>query len=311
MKTRGFSPVANLQRRGVLLALGLGGLSLGLRVRAQPAAGQQIDDTLAELERQAGGRLGVHLLDSASGRELGRRSDQRFGMCSTFKLPLAAAILREADAGRLSLDDYLEYGKKDMVAHAPVTTEHLKEGRMRIGALAEAAQKTSDNVAANLLIAKLGGPQAVTAIFRDMGDSVTRIDRMEPEMNLVIGNEERDTTTPRAMAHLVARLMTGKLLEPASRERLADWMIATTTGLKRIRAGLPADWKAGDKTGTGISEKMPNKHNDVAVIWPPDARPIVVAAYYEADAHYPKMRPEDDAVLAEVGRMGAAWIKAA
>ena len=300
----------NLQRRSLLLALGVAGISLGLRARAQPSAGQQFHDALAELERAAGGRLGVHLLDSGKVRELGRRSDQRFGMCSTFKLPLAAAILREADAGRLSLDDELEYGEKDMVAHAPVTTEHLQAGRMKIGALAEAAQKTSDNVAANLLIRKLGGPQAVTALFRDMGDTVTRIDRMEPEMNLVVGDEERDTTTPRAMAHLVARLMTGKLLKPASRAQLAEWMVATTTGLKRIRAGLPADWKAGDKTGTAVSEKMPNKHNDVAVIWLPERKPIVIAAFYEADAHYDKMRPEDDAVLAEVGRIASGWIRA-
>ncbi len=300
----------NLQRRSLLVALGMAGLSLGLGARATaPGASQQFDDALAEAERLSGGRLGVHMLDG-TGRELGRRSDQRFGLCSTFKLPLAAAVLREADGGRLSLDDFLEYGEKDMVAHAPVTTEHLKAGRMRIGDLAEAAQKTSDNVAANLLITKLGGPQAVTELFRAMGDKVTRIDRMEPAMNLVTGDEERDTTTPRAMAELVARMMSGKLLTPASRERLAEWMIATTTGMKRIRAGLPADWKAGDKTGTAVSEKMPNKHNDVAVVWLPERKPIVIAAYFEADGHHEKMRPEDDAVLAEVGRIAAGWIKA-
>jgi len=301
----------NLVRRNLLVALGIAGISLGLHAKATTnAANQPFDDALAELERLAGGRLGVHMLDSGSGRELGRRSDQRFGMCSTFKLPLAAAVLREADAGRLKLDAYIEYDKNDMVAHAPVTSKHLEAGRMRIVDLAEAAQKTSDNVAANLLIAKLGGPQALTAIFRAMGDEITRIDRLEPEMNLVIGDDERDTTTPRAMALLVSHILSDKLLAPASRELLAEWMVATTTGAKRIRAGLPSDWKAGDKTGTALSPKMPNKHNDVAVIWLPERAPIVIAAYYDADAHYNQMRPEDDAVLAEVGSIAARWIKA-
>jgi len=250
------------------------------------------------------------MLDSGSGRTLGRRADQHFGMCSTFKLLLAAAVLREADAGRLQLEEFIEFSQKDMVAHAPVTTQHLKAGQMSIVALAEATQKTSDNVAANLLIGKLGGPEKLTALFRDMGDPVTRIDRLEPEMNLVIGDDERDTTTPRAMAETVARIMDGNLLEPGSRERLAEWMVATSTGSKRIRAGLPADWKAGDKTGTALSPKMPNKHNDVAVIWLPERAPIVIAAYYDADAHYDRMRPEEDAVLAEVGRIATRWIKA-
>lgn len=263
---------------------------------------------LAELEASAGGRLGVFMLDTGSGRSMGHRSDERFGMCSTFKLLLAAAILREADAGRLQLDTFIEYGKADLVPHAPVTGANMGKGGMSIGALAEAAQLTSDNVAANLLLRLLGGPQGFTAILRQMGDAVTRIDRIEPEMNLVPVGEMRDTTTPRAMAQSVARIMTGDLLSASAREQLAAWMIATETGKQRIRAGLPAAWRAGDKTGTGVAQAMPNKHNDVAIVWPPDRAPVVIAAYYEARGHFENMRPEDDAVLAEVGRIATGWI---
>ncbi|HWS26009.1 MAG TPA: class A beta-lactamase [Xanthomonadales bacterium] len=270
-----------------------------------PLAAEQ---ALAELERASSGRLGVFLLDTDSGRSTGHRSDERFGMCSTFKLLLAAAILREADAGRLQLDTFIEYGKADLVPHAPVTGANLDQGRMRIGALAEAAQLTSDNVAANLLLRVLGGPQGFTAILRQMGDAVTRIDRLEPEMNLVPAGELRDTTTPRAMAQSVARIMTGDLLSVSARDRLAAWMIATETGKKRIRAGLPAAWRAGDKTGTGVAPGMPNKHNDVAIVWPPGRAPVVIAAYFEASQHFENTRPEDDALLAQVGRIATSWI---
>jgi beta-lactamase class A len=293
-------------RRTLLIALAIAPVvaRAPAHAAARPAA-----DALAKLERRSAGRLGVYLLDVASGRELGQRADQRFGMCSTFKLPLAAAVLREADAGRLALDERIAFGKDDMVPYAPVTEKHLEEGGMTVAALAEATQTTSDNVAANLLMRRLGGPAEVTKMFRAMGDAVTRIDRWEPEMNLVPAGEERDTSTPRAIGGLTARLFSGDLLTPASRELLRNWMIATTTGKRRIRAGLPTGWIAGDKTGTGIAPAMANKYNDVAVIWPPGRAPVVVAAYFEASGHFEKMRAEDEAVLAEVGRIAAEWMQ--
>lgn len=297
---------AALRTLAILTAAGTAWGASGLHARGkEPAAHDEA--ALAALERAAGGRLGVFALDTGSGRTLALRADERFGMCSTFKLPLAAAVLREADAGRLALDEVLRFGPGDMVPHAPVTQRHLVDGGMRIDALAEAAQTTSDNVAANLLIARLGGPERVTAMFRAMGDEQTRIDRLEPQMNYVPAGEIRDTTTPREMAQTAARLITGDVLAEATRARLREWMIATQTGLRRIRAGLPPDWTAGDKTGTGITAGMPNKHNDVAVIWPPSRAPLAVAAYYDAPGEFDRMRAEDDAVLAQVGRLVAAW----
>lgn len=275
---------------------------------ATPAPAGQID-ALQALERSHGGRLGVFALDTGSGRSLGWRADERFGMCSTFKLPLAAAVLREIEAGRLNAAEPIAFSEADLVPYAPVIQAKLDAGEtaMSAPALAQAAQITSDNVAANLLIRHLGGPVAVTALWRAMGDEVTRLDRQEPQMNLVPAGEVRDTTTPRAMAGLVARLFDGALLDDDSRQTLERWLIDTRTGLRRLRAGLPAHWRAGDKTGTGIAEAMPNKINDVAVAWPPARAPIVIAAYYEADGHYAKPRPQDEAVLAQVGRIVATW----
>jgi beta-lactamase class A len=303
-------PEFRITRRALLHAIGSAAVVSGLPGCARrPVPDDTSYTALVELERGAGGRLGVCALDTASGRSIGLRADERFGLCSTFKLLLAAAVLREADAGRWSLATVIPYSADDMVSHAPVTQQHLAAGGMTIGALAEAAQTVSDNVAANLLIARFGGPERVTALFRTIGDPETRLDRYETQLNLVPPGEVRDTTTPRGMATGVANLMTAAVLSADSRERLRRWMIATETGKRRLRAGLPPDWIAGDKTGTAFSPGMPNKHNDVAVIWPPQRAPIVVAAYYEAPGEFDTMRAEDDAVLAEVGRIVAGWMR--
>lgn len=266
------------------------------------------------LEREAGGRLGAFVLDMDSGIALSHRATEPFGMCSTFKLPLAAVILREADAGRLSLDERVPFTQADIVPHAPVTSQYLAQGWMTIGALAEAGQKTSDNVAANLLVRRLGGPEAFTAKVQAIYRHGFRLDRYEPDMNLVPSGELRDTATPEGMGLILANLFDPELaatrgLSTGSRETLAQWMVDTNTGLRRIRAGLPSDWRAGDKTGTALADGMPNKTNDVALVWPPRGGPVVIVGFYESPAAYDEIRAEDEAVLAEVGRLATLWIR--
>lgn len=298
----------NEKRRDVLRVLSVSGATLlaGPLAMAQSRVNAAGEKYLADIEAASGGRLGVFALDTGTGRTLGHRHDSRFGLCSTFKLLLAAAILREADAGRIDPVRVIHYGKADLLSYAPVTKTHLAEG-MTVLELAEAAQVTSDNTAANLLLKLLGGPAAFTAILRAMGDSVTRVDRLETEMNLVPPGEIRDTTTPRAMAETAERVLTGKVLTASRQKTLIDWMIGTQTGLHRLRAGLPADWRVGDKTGTASHKSMHNKHNDVAILFPPAGAPLLVAAYFEAPGYFDKMRADDDAVLAKVGETIVAW----
>ncbi|MES2782538.1 MAG: class A beta-lactamase [Pseudomonadota bacterium] len=295
-----------IDRRGLMV----GAAALTMAGCASPRQAQRNivgNSAMGVLEARVGGRLGAFVLDTASGRMTGHRYGEAFAMCSTFKLALAAAVLQRADQGRLNLEMELLYSQADIVPHAPVTGPNLAKGSMRIVDLAEAAQKTSDNVAANLLIRFLGGPAAVTAIIRSWGDDVTRLDRYEPEMNDVPPGEERDTTTPRAFAQMMAALLTtDRILKTGSRDLLIQWMADTDTGMKRIRGGLPPSWKSGDKTGTANSTKFNNKTNDVAIFWPPARPPIIVTAFYEADGKYEEIRAGDQAVLAEVGRIAAA-----
>ncbi len=264
--------------------------------------------SLAELEARSGGRLGAFVLDTATGQSIGLRPAERFGMCSTFKLPLAIVVLHEADHGRMDLEKRIPITESDLVGHAPVTNANLARGSLTIRELAEAAQVTSDNGAANLLLRELGGPAAFTAKLGSFGDSVSRLDHLEPAMNFVRPGEIHNTTTPEAMANLVARaLTTDAILTTASRTTLIEWMVATETGLARLRAGLPSDWRAGDKTGTGITPSLANKTNDIAIAWPPGQAPLVITAYYESPSYFEDIRDEDQAVLAEVGRIAAAW----
>lgn len=296
-------PVHDPSRRAVLAALAAAAVA-PLEARRQDATVA----ALAAAETAAGGRLGVCILDTGSGRIVGQRLDERFALCSTFKLALAAIVLREADHGRLRLDDLVPVTTSDVVSHMPVTGPAVGRS-LSLAALAEAAQTTSDNAAANLLLARLGGPAGFTRRVREAGDTETRLDRTETALNLVVPGDPRDTTTPRAMAELVARLMTTDWLSAAARDRLAGWMVATTTGLQRIRAGLPKDWRAGDKTGTAQADAMTDKVNDIAVAWPPGRAPLVVTGYYDSARRTATTAPGDEAALAEVGRIAAAWAR--
>jgi beta-lactamase class A len=271
---------------------------------AQPASDPA--GALAALESRTGGRLGVGLLHTGSGRLIGHRLDERFAMCSTFKLPLAAVVLREADQGRLRLDEAVAITKADLVPYAPVVEPKVGQ-TMTFAALAEAAQTTSDNAAANLLLRRLGGPAAFTAALRGLGDTVTRLDRTEPALNLVKPGEEHDTTSPRAMATLLGRVLAGDALTAASRDRLIGWMVGTTTGGKRLRAGLPPSWRSGDKTGTAQADVMTDKVNDIGITWPPGQAPVVITAYFDSSRRTDATQPADEAALAEVGRIAAAW----
>jgi len=224
-----------------------------------------------------GGRLGIAALDTRSGRRILSDADSRFAMSSTFKVALAGAVLAEAEARRLSLADPITFTRADLVSYAPVIEAALGAGWLSIETLCTAIVQKSDNAAANLLLKRIGGPAALTRFFRSSGDRLTRLDRWETELNSNIPGDPRDTTTPSAMLETIRSMLIGNRLRPASRALLGRWMIGTTTGLTRLRAGLPQDWAVGDKTGTGAR----GSYNDLVITWPPGRKPILIAAYLD------------------------------
>lgn len=295
------------RRRFALSAAALASSGLPLTT----AAAAPLHDKLAALEARSGGRLGLAVSDGT--RLAGHRVDERFALCSTFKLPLAAAVLQRCARGDWAPDRWVPFSEADRVPHAPVTGPRMAAGGMPLLALAEAAQRTSDNVAANLLLKLLDGPAGFTAWLRAQGDSMTRVDRYEPELNEVPAGSPQDTTSPAAMAALVGRLFLPSGLDVASQATLRQWLQATRTGQRRLRAGLPAAWATGDKTGTGLSAGRPDRIHDVAVVWPGPGRPVwTLAAYYDGPQQgSPRVRAADEAVLAQAGRLAAAWLRSA
>lgn len=278
----------------------LGGLGL-VAPRAWAADGfAGLPATFARIEAERGGRLGVAVLDTGSGRKAGHRVDERFPMGSTFKTLASAAILARVDAGKESLQRRIRFSRADLVTYSPVTEKNVGGEGMTLAALCEATITTSDNTAGNLLLNALGGPAALTAWLRSLGDNVTRLDRMETALNEARPDDPRDTTSPSAMAADIHALTLGEALSPGSRQQLIRWLRDNKTGDARLRARLPAGWTAAEKTGTSGN----NTSNDVGLLFPPGGRaPIVVAAYLTQGAAKGAIR---DAALADVGAAVAA-----
>jgi len=251
------------------------GAALGSALAPRSAGAASLASTLAAIERSSGGRLGVAVIDTRSGTRHGHRADEHFPLCSTFKLLAVSAVLSRVDAGKDRLDRRIRFEARDLVTYSPVTKDHTGAPGVTLEDLCEAAITVSDNTAANLLLTVLGGPAGLTAYARSLGDSVTRLDRMEPELNEAAPGDPRDTTSPAAMASTLNTLVLGDALSSSSRARLTHWLLASKTGDARLRAGVPAGWRVGDKTGSGARGTA----NDVGVLWPPRGAPILVAVY--------------------------------
>ncbi|MET9774634.1 class A beta-lactamase [Streptomyces sp. NPDC006367] len=254
---------------------------------------------LRELERRHSARLGVYARDTATGRTVRYRAEERFPVCSLFKTLAAAAVLRDLDRDGEFLAERIRYTEKDVTdsGYAPVTgrPENLADG-MTVAELCAATITHSDNAAGNLLLRELGGPTAITRFCRSVGDRTTRLDRWEPELNSAEPWRVTDTTSPSAIGQTYARLVLGDLLAPGDRERLTGWLLANTTGGAKLRAGLPPGWTVADKTGGG---KYGSNH-DVGITWPPEHPPVVMAVL--TTKHEPDASP-DNPLIAETAAL--------
>jgi beta-lactamase class A len=286
-------------RRRVTTAIAASLFGAGLS-RPQPARAfaSSLESDIAAIEARVGGRLGVAVLDTASGARADHRGNERFPLCSTFKVLAVAAVLKRADAGRDHLDRRFAIRRADLTPYSPVLKDRIGDS-MSLAELCAAAMTDSDNTAADLVLKYLGGPAAVTAYAHTIGDTVTHLDNSEPLLNHAkpFGVAKSDTTSPTAMANDLQALVLGEALAPASRDQLKAWLLGCKTGDKRLRAGLPDGWQCGDKTG---SDDKDGSTNDVGILWPPQQRsPVLVAAYLTQT----KAKYEDrEAALADVAR---------
>ncbi len=271
---------ASSRRRSLLLAAiaaPVAGFTLPVAAGNSNISSRTAQEELKRIESAARGRLGVSALNMANDNRVEYRAEERFPLCSTFKVMVAAAILQRSASEAQLLQKRIRY-KKDQVeksGYAPVTQKHLADG-MTIAELCAATLQYSDNAAANFLMTELGGPAAVTAYMRSIGDDVFRLDRWEPELNSAIPGDERDTSTPAAVERSLEKIALGNALATPQREQLVSWLKGNTTGGKRMLAGVPRGWIVGDKTGTGSYGTT----NDAGIIWTAKGTAIVAAIYF-------------------------------
>jgi len=286
--------------RSLLLLFGL--LLVASRPQLSAEDTRADNEPFARVEARTNARIGVSAIDVSTNQRVDYRSDERFIMCSTFKVLAAAAVLKRVDENKEKLDRFVGYGEAQLMAYAPVTREHVKDGGMTLEALCAAAVEQSDNTAANLLLEAIGGPEKWTEFARSLGDKFSRLDHTEPDLNIARPGKEDDTTTPAAMCADLQRLFTSDVLSVGSRRKLEGWMQQGQTGLKMIRAGIAADWKVGDKTGRSGDGAT----NDIAVLRPPSGGPIFLAIYTVDPAELQDAR---DQFVAEVAKAAIAALR--
>jgi beta-lactamase class A len=257
--------------------------------------GAKLRSHMEALERSSGGRLGVAVLDTGNGKTFDWRGGEIFAFCSMFKFLLATAVLQRVDRGQEWLDRLVAVSQSDLLPHSPLSEKYVRAAGAPVSVLAQAVVEVSDNAAANLLLASLGGPAGLTRMIRSWGDPVTRLDRTELALNEAAPGDPRDTTSPQAMLKDLRRIALGDVLTSASRALIVDWLENCQTGQTRLRAGLPAGWVAGDKTGTSGR----GTSNDLAIAWPPGRPPILLVCLLTGAT---VAQPQQDAIHAEVAR---------
>jgi len=256
---------------------------------------------ISDYESNSGGHIGLYAENVKTGAKLTWRANERFVMCSTFKASLAACVLVRVDNGQEDLEKLVHYSATDLQDfYAPVAKENLAKGFLSVREMCKGAVEQSDNTCANLLLSRIGGPSAMTAFWRKLGDHVTRLDDPEPVLNRTLLGGVRDTTTPAAMAGTLQRLALGGILSVASRAMFTEWLVGCQTGGNRLRAGLPASWVIGDKTGNNGEDAA----GDIAVVWPKPDAPIVICAYTRGGSPSPQQL---EAVFAGIGQFIGSW----
>lgn len=243
----------------------------------------------SQLEKKFDARLGVYAIDTGTNRTIAYRPNERFAFASTYKAVAAGVLLQQNSTDKLN--EVITYTKDDLVEYSPVTEKHVDTG-MTLGEIAEAAVRSSDNTAGNILFHKIGGPKGYEKALRQMGDRVTMADRFETELNEAIPGDIRDTSTAKAIAINLKAFTVGNALPDHKRNILTEWMKGNATGDKLIRAGVPTDWGVGDKSGAGSY----GTRNDIAIVWPPNRAPIIIAILSSKDE---KEATYDNQLIAE------------
>ncbi|WIW71268.1 class A beta-lactamase [Anaerosinus gibii] len=260
---------------------------------SQHDEGEILNLTFTRLENDHQAKIGVYALDTESNKEVSYHADDRFAYCSTSKVLMVGAVLRQESLE--GIKKTVSYTQKDVLSYAPITSKYVETG-MTLEELCVAALRVSDNTAANLLLAHIGGTEGFKMSLRQIGDMVTEPARNEPMLNEAVPEDLRDTSTPHQLAVDFQSYILGDILTSEKKMMLISWMAGNKNTDTLIRAGTPTDWLVADKSGTGGY----GTRNDVAIITPPGRKPIILAIL---TTHNDKELKADDQLVADIAKI--------
>jgi beta-lactamase class A len=243
-----------------------------------------LEQQLASIVATKSADVGVAALDLNTGETVSIKGNTPFPMASTVKVAIAALYLAQVDHGRRSLDDTIN----------GVSARKLM-ARMLIH---------SDNRATDILLADLGGPNAVHDWLQDNGVTGLRVDRtigqlLKSKRDLW---DRRDSSTPVAMVDLLRRIYKAELIKPESRNYLLDLMAQCQTGKNRMKALLPWGTPVEHKTGT-----LDGLTDDVGFITLPDGRRVAVAIFARGGRDRPNTIAETARAIYDGFKSVFAW----
>ena len=269
----------------------LSSLTLSIPANSSP---DLIVNSIKEVEQNLGAKVGVSIYSVSDGYLWHYNGDSRFPLMSTFKTLACAKLLHDVETAKLSIDRSVKIEEQDLIAWSPITEKLVGES-FSLKQACTAAMVMSDNTAANIVLDGISGPSELTLFMKELGDEVTRLDRIEPHLNEARSGDERDTTTPNAIVKSLGKLLYGEKLSSGSKEQLIEWMAGNKVSDSLLRSVLPEGWSIADRSGAGGF----GSRGITAAIWSNEQQPLIVAIYLtQTEASF----DERNKAIAKIGR---------
>ncbi|MDQ3253449.1 MAG: class A beta-lactamase, partial [Acidobacteriota bacterium] len=228
----------------------------------------ELTERLKTICNRAGGTVGVAVLHVETGRVVAIEGTKQLPLYSVFKLPLAISVLKEVEENRLRLDQKVRITPAEAAPGGQGNSDLWRQPLERsVRELLELSIVRSDNTSSDKLLQLVGGPATVTQRMHSLG--LQGIDIRSSVRDFAGQREHLNTGTANDLAHLLARLQQGHILQPAQLTVLLGFMERAMTGIRRLRGDLPASTPVADKTGTGTAGSATN---DVGIITLPNGR---------------------------------------
>lgn len=224
---------------------------------------REVFSVLGSLE----GKVAMYLEDLTGGETFTVNPERVFPSASTIKIPLLAAVLKAAEAGKFSLNDQVAIASSNRVGGAGVLGELNPNLRPTVRDLATLMIIQSDNTATNQLI-DLVGTEAVNALCRELGLKHTVLQRKM--MDFEAARAGRNNFTSAGDLGLLLKLLyEGKVVGPAASATIIDIMKRQQLRNK-LPAYLPKDVVVAHKTGD-----LDGLEHDAGIIFLP-GRPYIL-----------------------------------